>query len=179
VKGRVLVVLCVLALLGAVCSAQAATVGSSEIMGAGAWIEASAFGESVHGTLLGVSYGRFVHPNVQLRGDLIYGNVSAFGFSGSAWLIAPSALYYFPMSNQNSILPYVGAGFTFANVSGMGESDSSFKLSYMAGVKFYIGGDQDTATKSVFVEYRHTNVEIFGSPDIGLNMLWTGISTKL
>jgi hypothetical protein len=152
--------------------------GRSEVLLAAAWLRADAGSEEPELTLLGASYGMFVSPKWEIQGSLIYGKVSGIGSdSANAWLIAPAALYHFVPETPSSMVPYIGAGFAYADVSDGEDSSDSLKLQYMAGVKFFIGGDYTTANKAIFLEYRHTEVEFADSAKV--DMIWGGFSTFL
>lgn len=152
--------------------------GRSEVQLAAAWLRADAGDDEPELTLLGANYGTFVSPKWEIQGSLIYGKVSGVGSdSANAWLIAPAALYHFVPETPSSMIPYIGAGFAYADVSDGDESKDSLKLQYMAGVKFFIGGDYTTANKAIFLEYRHTEVEFSGSAKV--DMIWGGFSTFL
>jgi outer membrane protein W len=179
VRSTVVALLCLI-LLTACASAFAAETGGlmgrSEVMGAAAWAGTSVQGEDFNGFLLGASYGKFVTPNVEIQLSAIYGTVSALGEDLDALLLGPAAVYYFvPKEKKAAMLPYLGAGLVYARASGLGESDSSVKLQYMGGVKFFIGGDYETANKAVFVEYRHASADMFGE-NVGVDIVWTGLS---
>jgi outer membrane protein W len=158
--------------------------GRNELMAAGAWAKVSGGGGDVKATLIGVDYGKFVDNNIELQLAAIYGSINLGNTdiigsdSGTfkAWLLGPAAVYHFmPKNKPASTVPYVGVGALWAHASGLGESDSSLKLQYMLGVKFFVGGDSATANKTVFLEYRHTNVDMFDT-NLTLNGLWSGVS---
>jgi len=181
-KKLMIVMACVLllVLVGQCAFAQDTTglKGRTEIQAAGAWLKTEVGSRKPEVTVIGGNYGTFIAPKIELQGALIYGNAKGLGSTtGHAWLIAPAALYNFVPETPSATVPYIGAGFTYANVSGGGESNDSFKLQYLAGVRFFLGGDYATSNKAVFIEYRHTNVD-FGN-NAKVDMIWTGISTFL
>ena len=116
-------------------------MGRSEIQAAGAWLRIDADENTPELTVIGANYGKFVAPKFEVQGALIYGKASGTGDGGHAWLIAPAALYHFVPETPSATVPYIGAGFTYANVKADDESNDSFKFQYLAGVKFFIGGD--------------------------------------
>ena len=149
--------------------------GRSEIMAAGAWVDANADG-SMKATLLGLSYGKFINSNLELQGTLIYGKVSTDNDTdASAFIIAPAVAYHFIPKNASATVPYVGAGLVYATADNGDDSDTSFKPEFFAGAKFFIGGDYETAKTAAFLEYRYTNVDI-GDDNANVNMLWGGLS---
>jgi len=178
-KSSIVVLLCVVLLAGIVSAGLADATGPglngrSELMAAGALVKASAEGEDINVTLLGANYGKFVNANIEVQLAAIYARLSAGG-SMSAWVLAPGVVYHFLPRNPSSTVPYVGAGLAYARIAGDGDSESSAKFQYFGGVKLFIGGDYTTANKTVFIEYRHTNVELFDT-NVKLDMLWTGLS---
>lgn len=173
-KKFVVIGLCFVLLLGAVQAFGAGLAGKNEISAAAAWVQAT--GDiDVTATLVGVSYGKYINQNLEPKLDVIYAKAEFDGDDMSAWIIAPALLWNFTPKVPSAIVPYVGVGAAFASVDA-GGSDTSTAVEYMAGVKFFIGGNYDCADKNVFVEFRHTNVDIFGGGDT-INMVWTGIST--
>lgn len=179
-KRSAVLLVCILLLVGIVSlsCAQPTDQGlkdRSELMGAAAWVKASADGHELKGTILGVNYGKFVTRETEVQLATIYANVDAGG-TMSALVLAPGVAYHFlPTEGTTATVPYIGAGAAFARIKGEGDSDNSMKLQYFAGAKFFIGGDYSTANKAVFVEYRHTNVNLFDE-DVKLDLIWAGLS---
>jgi len=171
--------LCALLLLSAIpvfAADEVGLAGKSEIMASGSWVKLSTEGGSITLTTVGVTYGKFVNANTEAQLGLIYANAAEFA-DLKATILAPAVAYHFlPTSGNSATVPYLGAGLVYARVSESGVSETSTKLQYFAGVKFFIGGDYKTANKNVFLEYRRTNVE-FGTMDATVNMVWAGIST--
>jgi outer membrane protein W len=105
----------------------------------------------------------------------IYGSIDMDG-SANALVLAPGVAYHFiPQNSAAAVVPYVGAGLAYGRVDGFGDSDSSMKLQYFVGAKCFIGGDYKTSNKAVFIEYRHTNIDLFDT-DIKLDLVWAGLS---
>jgi len=174
-KNSLLVVLCVVFILGlmSACFADSTALeDKSELMAAGAWIDTS---EDLSGLVLGVGYGKFIDPNLEIKLDLLYGNVDFDGEDIDALVLAPAAVYNFVPETPSATVPYLGLGGAYARVSGDGESEDSLKLQYFAGAKFFIGGDYETANKALFLEYRHTGIEFFGE-EVDLDMVWGGLT---
>lgn len=168
--------LCLVLLLGAVQAFGQGLTGKNEISGAGAWIRASADGEDLTATLIGAAYGKYINENLQAKVDFIYASGDIDDDDLSAWIIAPALVWNFTPKTPSAIVPYVGVGLAYASIDTPGDSDNSFAVEYFGGAKFFIGGNYDCANKNVFVEFRHTSIDLFGE-DATLNMLWTGIST--
>lgn len=167
--------LCLVLLLGAVQAFGAGLTGKNEISAAAAWVKASANGNDITATLFGAAYGKYINENLEAKLDVIYAKADMDG-SMSTWLVGPAVLWNFTPKVPSAIVPYVGVGGLWANIDTGKSSDSSFNFEYMAGVKFFIGGNYDCADKNVFVEFRHANVDLFGE-GATINMVWTGIST--
>lgn len=181
-KTIVFSVLCVLLLgiIGQCAFAQDGTglMGRSEIQAAGAWLKTDSGGDDPELTLLSVNYGTFIAPKWEIQGSLIYANAKGVGSSSAhAWLVAPAAIYHFVPETPSATVPYIGAGFAYADVADSDGSNNSLKLQYMAGVKFFIGGDYTNANKAVFLEYRHTEVEFANSAKV--DIIWAGFATFL
>lgn len=172
-KKIVVLGLCLVLLLGAVQVMAAGLAGKNEISAAAAWVRASNDDgpESISATLVGAAYGRYITENFEIKLDVIYADSEGM----SAWVIGPAAIWNFTPKVPSSVVPYIGVGALWANIDADG-TDSSFNLEYMAGVKLFIGGTYDCADKNVFVEYRHSDIEMFGG-GADVDMVWTGIST--
>jgi outer membrane protein W len=182
-RSTMIAVLCVALFVGIMSAAFAATDeglnGRSELMAAAAWVKASESGDSITGTVLAGTYGQFITPELEVQLTTMYATADIFDGDVSAWVLAPAVAYHFiPADEAASIVPYVGAGLAYASVKGGDESDSSTKLQYFAGAKFFIGGSYKTANKAVFLEYRHTNIELW-SADVKTDIVWAGISCFL
>jgi len=179
VKRLIILTLCLLVLVSTACLADGYGLkGRSEILAAGAWLKADAGEDDLTVTAIAANYGYFITKNWELQAGLIYADGDAGDLDGNALLFAPAAVYHFVKDTPTSTVPYLGAGFIYGNIDGGDESDSSFELQFMAGAKFFIGGDYTQSNKAIFVEYRHTNVDMFeGSADI--DAIWTGISVFL
>ncbi len=168
--------LCLVLLLSAVQAFGAGLTGKNEISAAAAWVKVSEDGGNgeITTTLVGASYGRYISENLEFKLDAIYANFE-MGGDVNAWLIGPAVAWNFTPQTPSSVIPYIGVGALYANIEVSG-SDSSLNLEYFAGAKFFIGGNYDCASSNIFVEYRHSDVDIFGG-GADINMVWTGIST--
>jgi|WetSurMetagenome_2_1015567.scaffolds.fasta_scaffold258887_1 hypothetical protein len=178
-KSKIALVLCLvflLALLSACLADQTGTglEGRNELMAAGAWAQVGSGDNDIKGTVIGVNYGKFIDPNLEVQLGTIYAQGDFEGDSAHAWLLTPGVAYHFVPKTPSAIVPYVGVGAAYAQVKGEGDSDSSTKLQYFGGAKFFIGGNYDTANKAVFLEYRHTDVGLFGE-SAKLDMVWAGL----
>ena len=174
-KKTLILVLCVLMLVtvAAAYAANTGLAGKNEVMGSGAWIKASNDAD-VKLTILGTSYGKYFTNNWEGQLGFIYAKTSG-DEDAKAWIIAPAAVYNFTPKQSSAIVPYLGAGLAYAKIDGFKVDDSSTKLQYFGGCKFFLGGNYDTATKSVFIEYRRTNASI-EDVDVDIDMIWSGIS---
>ncbi len=168
-KKYVVFALCLVLLFGAVQAYAEGLTGKNEITAAAAWVRLSnpdGPGE-MSATLFGAAYGRYFTENLEAKLDVIY--ASAEGLS--AWIVGPAVVWNFTPKVPSSVVPYIGLGGLWTDVEG----DSNFELEYIAGAKFFIGGNYDCANKNVFVEYRRSKIGYAGGAD--LDMVWTGIST--
>jgi outer membrane protein W len=178
-KSSVVVVLCVAFLLGllSACFADDMTTGlngRNELMAAATWTKIGSGDNDVKATLVGINYGKFIDPNIEVQLGTIYANADFQGDSVNAWVLTPGVAYHFVPKTPSAIVPYAGVGIAYARIKGLGESDSSTKFQYFGGAKFFIGGNYNTANKAVFVEYRHTDVSLFGD-NAKLDMVWAGL----
>lgn len=172
-KKALTLILCVLMLVtvAAAYAENTGLAGKNEVMGAATWLKASNGGDDVKVTILGTSYGKYFTNNWEGQLGFIYAKVE----DEKAWLIAPAAVYNFTPKQPSSTVPYLGVGLAYAKVDDGGDSDSSTKLQYFGGCKFFLGGNYDTSTKSIFIEYRRTNLDMYDD-SIDVDMIWSGLN---
>jgi len=142
---------------------QTGLMEKTEVQGAFAYLDVA----DISATLLALRAGKFVTPNLEVTLGFMWGSIEDLDILG----VAPEVAYHFISENTTNIVPYVGVGWWYFDISNGGSFDDN-GFDFFAGAKFFMDGDYNTSNHAVFAEYRYMNDVV----DENVSVLMVGIT---